>query len=115
LKIAVYGSLKREGKLHFYMQDAQYLGATTFPGDLYSLGSFPAAVPGQGQVHCEVFECTDALIERLDSLEGHPWIYRRSPVETAKFGSVQAYIYQRRLHSWDKKIESGLYNTKDWK
>jgi gamma-glutamylcyclotransferase (GGCT)/AIG2-like uncharacterized protein YtfP len=117
MRLAVYGSLKKSGKLHNRMVEggATFLGESTFKGDLFSLGAYPAAVEGPGTVFCEVFECSDALIARLDSIEGHPWHYRRQVVWTPKFGDVQAYLYQHRLMSTDRKIENGRYNVADWK
>jgi gamma-glutamylcyclotransferase (GGCT)/AIG2-like uncharacterized protein YtfP len=117
MRIAVYGSLRKGGKLNPIMLDngAKFLGESSFEGQLYSLGAYPAAIPGSGTVHCEVWDCSDELIKRLDSVEGHPWMYRRTPIETANCGLVQVYFYQRRLHSWDRRIESGVYNVADWK
>jgi gamma-glutamylcyclotransferase (GGCT)/AIG2-like uncharacterized protein YtfP len=109
MRLGVYGTLKSKGRLNPIMlqHEATFLGESTFQGDLYSLGSFPAAVEGTGTVVCEVWECSDELVARLDSIEGHPWHYRRSRVWTPNFGEVQAYIYQRKLHSFDRPIASG--------
>jgi gamma-glutamylcyclotransferase (GGCT)/AIG2-like uncharacterized protein YtfP len=118
IRICVYGSLKRNGKLHPNLKEARFLGETTFPGRLYSLGPYPALKPAETEtdvVHGEVYEVGDALLERLDHIEGHPWQYRREPIQTAHFGECQAYVYRRRLHAADKRIESGNYNVTDWK
>ena len=118
IRIVVYGSLKRGGKLHGHMQGSRFLGTTTFPGQLFSLGSYPAARPAEEPedlIHGEVYECSDALVELLDRIEGHPWMYKRSPIQTAHFGQVQAYIYQRRPSSLERRIASGVYNVEDWK
>lgn len=118
VRICVYGSLKAGGRLHRNMQEARFLGETTFPGQLFSLGPYPAALPAdtpEDVVHGEVYECPDALVKRLDSIEGHPWHYKRTQVQTAHFGAVEAYIYQRRLHAADRRIENGIYDVKDWK
>jgi gamma-glutamylcyclotransferase (GGCT)/AIG2-like uncharacterized protein YtfP len=117
-RIICYGSLKRNGKLHGNMKDARFLGETTFPGQLFSLGPYPALRPAETEtdiVHGEVYEVGDALLKRLDSIEGHPWMYKRTRIETPNFGECQVYVYQRRLHSADKRIESGIYNVADWK
>jgi gamma-glutamylcyclotransferase (GGCT)/AIG2-like uncharacterized protein YtfP len=118
VRICVYGSLKARGKLHHNMQSARFLGETTFPGQLFHLGSYPALRPAEGPediVHGEVYECPDALVRRLDSIEGHPWMYKRTPIQTANFGECEVYVYQRRLHSADKRITDGIYNVADWK
>lgn len=119
-RIIVYGSLKKGGKLYPNMERGQavYLGEVTFPGQLWSLGPYPAAKPAQAEgdvIHGEAYEVGDELIKRLDSIEGHPWQYKREKVWTAKFGECQVYIYQRKLHATDKRIENGIYNVEDWK
>jgi gamma-glutamylcyclotransferase (GGCT)/AIG2-like uncharacterized protein YtfP len=118
VRICVYGSLKKGGKLAHNMQSARFLGETTFPGQLYHLGSYPALRPAEGPedvVQGEVYEVGDALLARLDSIEGHPWMYKREPIQTPNFGECQAYFYQRKLHSADRRIPDGNYNVKDWK
>jgi gamma-glutamylcyclotransferase (GGCT)/AIG2-like uncharacterized protein YtfP len=117
IRIICYGSLKQGGKLHHNMREARFLGTVAFPGQLYSLGAYPAARPPEGPedvVHGEVYECSDELVRRLDSIEGHPWMYKRTPIETAQFGSAQVYIYQHRPRG-HRRIESGIYDVKDWK
>jgi gamma-glutamylcyclotransferase (GGCT)/AIG2-like uncharacterized protein YtfP len=116
MRLCFYGSLKRGGKLNGILLDgkATFLGESTFEGDLFHLGSYPAAVKGSGVVHCEVWECSDALVKRLDGVEGHPWMYLRSKVWTPEFGEVQTYVYQRHLRG-AKLIASGNYNVADWK
>jgi gamma-glutamylcyclotransferase (GGCT)/AIG2-like uncharacterized protein YtfP len=116
MRIAVYGSLRKGGKLNHIMQDgqAQLLGESSFPGQLYSLGPYPAAVAGEGEVFCEVWECSDALVRRLDGVEGHPWMYERQKIWLPKFGDCQVYIYQRHVRGC-RRIESGRYDVKDWK
>lgn len=110
LQIAVYGTLKRGGRLNAYMQPSTFLGEDHFPGVLYSWGQVPAALPGDGLVHCEVWECPETVVRHLDAIEGHPWAYRRSLVKTSKFGEVWAYIYQGRM-TGARLLEDGFFDA----
>ena len=72
MKVAVYGSLKQGFHNHSVMRQAggQYEKSVRISGyDLYSLGSFPAIVEGEGSVECEVYAVED--IQPLDWLEGY--------------------------------------------
>jgi gamma-glutamylcyclotransferase (GGCT)/AIG2-like uncharacterized protein YtfP len=68
--------------------------ATLSGADLYDLGSFPAAIPGEGKIVGVLLEIDPAAFEVLDPLEGHPDVYRRERVRVrADGGEVEAWIY----------------------
>ena len=83
------------------------------PGaELYDLGSFPAAIPGDGEVVGVLFEIEPEAFEVLDPLEGHPEIYRRERVAVrTEEGVVEAWIYwaPEELALMGTRIETG-----DW-
>lgn len=56
MRIFVYGSLRhKQGNSH-WMTNAQLLGDFSIDNyQLYSLGHYPGAVPGNGTVHGEVY------------------------------------------------------------
>ncbi|PLN88416.1 gamma-glutamylcyclotransferase, partial [Klebsiella quasipneumoniae] len=54
MRIFVYGSLRRKQGNSHWMTNAQWLGAHSVDDyQLYSLGHYPGAVPGEGTVHGE--------------------------------------------------------------
>lgn len=56
MRIFVYGSLRRKQGNSHWMTNAQWLGAHSVNDyQLYSLGHYPGAVPGEGTVHGEVY------------------------------------------------------------
>ncbi len=56
MRIFVYGSLRRKQGNSHWMTNAQWLGAHSVDDyQLYSLGHYPGAVPGEGTVHGEVY------------------------------------------------------------
>lgn len=59
MRIFVYGSLRhKQGNSH-WMTNAQLLGDFSIDNyQLYSLGHYPGAVPGNGTVHGEVIVLT---------------------------------------------------------
>lgn len=78
--------------------------------ELYDMGSFPAAIPGDGILQGVLLAIDPAALEILDPLEGHPELYRRArvDVETAE-GSVEAWVYwaPEDLALSGEKIENG--------
>ena len=74
----VYGSLKRGGSNHHWLEGAHWQARARLPGHrLHSLGDYPLAVPGRGIVHGEVYRLDGAALRRLDLLEDVPNEYRR--------------------------------------
>ena len=74
----VYGTLKRGGSNHHWLEGAPWQGRARLPGhQLHSLGAYPMAVPGRGVVHGELYAVDGATLERLDRLEDVPNEYRR--------------------------------------
>lgn len=112
-----YGTLKRGGSNHeHFMVGCEFMGSARLSDDttLYTNGSYPMMVPcepgaeGAG-VEGEIFSVDTQALRRLDSFEGHPSLFKRSPVtlsETAMVGKVEdmkavhegpvyAYVFQR--------------------
>ena len=77
---------------------ARYLGRVR-SAPLYKmihLGGFPAIVEGNGEVWGELYELADdAQSDRLDRLEGTPYLYRRDGLRLGDGLEVDAYFYQR--------------------
>ena len=62
MRIFVYGSLRhKQGNSH-WMTNAQLLGDFSIDNyQLYSLGHYPGAVPGNGTVHGEVYRIDNLM------------------------------------------------------
>ena len=102
--VFVYGTLKRGGSNHGFMDGQSFVGtAGTAPGfALYDLGGYPGLVPAPGgasAVSGEVWSVSEACLARLDELEGTAeGLYRRERVPLAgpfAASEVQAYVYLR--------------------
>lgn len=108
MKLLVYGTLKRGYSNHVILGDSELLGITTITSDLYlvDLGPFPAAIPGPDMYNIigEVYEIDDETLARCDRLEGYPYFYNRSRVET-EFGEAWIYHFSSSdKHSPDEHI-----------
>lgn len=94
MKVAVYGTLKRGWGANHFLETSMFLGTTTLPGTMYSLGLYPGVVlDNKSEFEAEVFElASDKLIDRLDSYEGNGYLYNRRTIDT-EFGPAEIYEY----------------------
>ena len=112
MRIFVYGSLRtKQGNSH-WMTNAQLLGNYNIENyQLYSLGHYPGAVPGEGTVQGEVYRIDNATLAELDALRTRGGEYARQLVQTP-YGSAWMYVYQRPVDGL-KLIESGNWLDRD--
>lgn len=102
--IFAYGTL-RPPQTNTPANDSRYFGviadyvqshtrASLTGAELYDLGAYPAATPGNGVIQGDLLLVAAAALPITDQIEGHPTFYRRAQVtvETAA-GQVQAWIY----------------------
>lgn len=84
-KVAVYGTLKRGGALHNYMNaiGAKFIKeATIMDHAMYNVGWYPAVITHLGtQIHVEVYEINAEGLSILDQVEGYPSLYQRKETE----------------------------------
>ena len=121
----VYGTLRRAAShpMHRLLLPATFIGAGTFQGRLYDLGSYPGAVPSADpadRVHGEVYRLHDpvATLARLDHYEGcaetdaPPTEYIRAVADialpAAGFVRAHLYLYQRPTDTL-RRLASGDY------
>lgn len=85
-------------------------------GLLYDLGPYPGLKPGQMPVTVELYKVDN--LERIDMLEGYPYLYDRKlvpvyikPDLTGKFCTAWTYYFNDDLTS--DIIESGDWNDKN--
>ena len=121
-KIAVYGSL-RQGQynnLRFQQmyghESFNHVRTTVFKGyDLYSLGPYPAAIPGKGELVVDIFEVSDDLFERLDAMERSADYF---PVELFlrngdEHEFINIWLYQPKGHSFLRE-NAPIVRSGDW-
>jgi gamma-glutamylcyclotransferase (GGCT)/AIG2-like uncharacterized protein YtfP len=82
MKVFVYGTLLTGFGNNGLLRNSKLLGEQVLEGfDMYSLGAYPVITPGKGRVQGEVYEVDDAVLGRLDRLEGYPNFYNRMKVQ----------------------------------
>lgn len=95
--IFVYGSLKRNGWLHHYIQNQIFIGeAETEPKyRLYSLGAYPGMVEDENGIGIlgEVWEVSKDILSTLDRVEGRAYIRKSVFLKTLPEKNVETYIY----------------------
>lgn len=120
--IFVYGTLRppRAGTppadSKYYPEIAEQIlahqPATLTYAELYDLGAYPAAVPGDGVIRGDLLEVAADALSIADRIEGHPTFFRRErvTVQTAN-GEFSAWVYWAPpgLHVGRRRISSG-----DW-
>jgi gamma-glutamylcyclotransferase (GGCT)/AIG2-like uncharacterized protein YtfP len=115
--VAVYGSLKRGFYNHRLLEESTFMAEGQVDGlAMYSLGSYPMVVPGNGQVAVELYEVDQLTFAQLDRLEGFPIFYGRQvvTVNTAHC-PVQAWIYvgRREQVKGQRRVRSGQWQQQD--
>lgn len=103
-RIFVYGTLKRGGTNHHWLQGQTFVApAQTVPGfRMYALDGYPglvAAPDDRNGVTGEIWEVDGRCLAALDELEGiAEGLYRRVPIPLADAPPgevVEAYLYAR--------------------
>ena len=93
--VFVYGTLMDGERNHRVLARAEHLGAarTVARFTMFDLGSYPAIVAGgRTAISGELYAVDAAALAKLDRLEGHPEIYRRTSIELEGGGSAEAYV-----------------------
>jgi gamma-glutamylcyclotransferase (GGCT)/AIG2-like uncharacterized protein YtfP len=83
--VFVYGTLRRGEYNHRYLSRVRRLGVyrTSPVYTLLDLGDYPAVIPGgHTAILGEVYAINNALLSRLDGLEGYPHEYTRERIST---------------------------------
>lgn len=112
MRIFVYGSLRRKQGNSHWMTNAQWLGDHNVNDyQLYNLGHYPGAVPGDGLVQGEVYRIDASTLAELDALRTKGGEYARQLIQTP-YGSAWMYVYQRPVNQFTL-IESGNWLDRD--
>jgi gamma-glutamylcyclotransferase (GGCT)/AIG2-like uncharacterized protein YtfP len=103
-KVFVYGTLKANGRNHELLRTSKLLGTGVTAGNYAMIGKdmpFPYLLssmsPDEGglQILGEVYECNEATMELLDSLEGVPYHYIKKQISVlvdSKYEIVTTYM-----------------------
>lgn len=112
MRIFVYGSLRRKQGNSHWMTNGQWLGDFSVDNyQLFSLGHYPGAIPGDGVVQGEVYRIDAATLAELDALRTARGEYKRQLIQTP-YGSAWMYVYQYPVDG-RRRIESGNWLDRD--
>ena len=114
--IFIYGTLRREGRAHRLMLEADFQCLATTSGRIVHVDQYPGLIlDSENSVIGELYIANDKLVRELDQYEGcfeSPPLYIRQEItvidENGKTHQAQTYVFQR-LEPHHKKIQSG-----DW-
>ena len=113
--IFVYGTLKKGGRLSSALSGTTYLGEDFLPGyEMFNLGWYPGIREGEGvgRVEGELYEVDPATLFHLDRIEGHPGLFRRTPVVLESGHDAETYVYQ---HEGGVLIPEGRWEVEERK
>ena len=108
--VFVYGTLRRGEVNHYLLQQSWFCGAhVTQPHyKMFSLGAYPAVVPGgPDAIQGEVYRVDARTMTRLDGLEGYPTAYSRKLIPTP-WGRAWIYLYREGVEG-RRRIPNGLW------
>lgn len=118
MKVFVYGTLKKGYGNNRLLTEAEYLGEAFVEGFRmyysWGKGSYPIVVPDKKKIKGEVYEIKDDrnILNNLDALEGHPNMYKRTPVKTECGQDVELYVWQHKIY--DDNVEVPFNNYYEW-
>lgn len=100
MKIFVYGTLKSGYSNNFFMDGQKLEGSfeTEPEYTLYRVASFPGLVKAEINgisVKGEVWDVDEICLQRLDSFEGHPGLFKRQKINIKGLSNeeVMAYLW----------------------
>ena len=68
--LVVYGTLRKDGRLHELLNDQEFLYGAKLKGyDMYSNGSYPAIIEGEGIITVEVYNVSEDVKNNIDWVE----------------------------------------------
>ncbi|MGM0845290.1 MAG: gamma-glutamylcyclotransferase [Bacillota bacterium] len=73
MKLFVYGSLRKNQKYHYYLEDSKLVSEQAWiKGELYDTGEgYPALKEGNDRIFGEIYEINQAVLESVDDLEDY--------------------------------------------
>jgi gamma-glutamylcyclotransferase (GGCT)/AIG2-like uncharacterized protein YtfP len=113
--VFVYGTLMNGERNHRVLAGAEHLGAarTVARFKMFDLGSYPGIIAGgRTSISGELYRVDAATLAKVDRLEGHPDIYRRTPIELEGGGSAEAYVLRTTEGRRVTEIPSGNWRER---
>ena len=116
--LAVYGTLKENFPNYFYYLNPRkpiFRGLVQIPYKMYSNVNFPLLFPAEENhpIHLEIFEVTEKILNRIDRLEGVPYLYHRIKIHIEEVNDeVYLYVVANREPSGEL-IEDGFFRPYD--
>ena len=111
--VAVYGTLKEGHGNNVLLQDSAKIGEGWIHGYKMVASGIPFVFKDEavkGKVWVEVWQVDGPTLAQLDSLEGHPDWYYRSPVSVqTEQGEVRAEVYLNDQHNELPEVVGGVY------
>ena len=105
--MAVYGTLRQGWSNHQRLIGAEFMGTTkTKPEYLMMAEGIPFVIEGgTTAITVELYNVeSEAMLKSIDSLEGHPFMYKRTPITLPDGRECEMYIYQE-----ERIVASGDY------
>ena len=119
--VFTYGTLKRGGHNHHYLQNATYVGTITLPfkGRMFDVG-FPVLMKSRStvKVEGELYEVDRETFDRLDRLEGQGHMYMRRRKRLANGSYAWVYIGMNRFwepRAYGRPVQPDATNTINWR
>lgn len=114
-RIICYGSLRKGHGNHRALLSNSTLLSTeviSAPFKMISLGGFPGLIPSEKKhdITVEIYEVTDEVYRRVESLEGYPHFYQKAIVSTS-LGDYEIYVLlDEHYREGHRIIEHGDWN-----
>ena len=123
MHLFVYGTLKKGGGNHHFLESSKFIQHYKLKGHaLVDLGhGFPYMIQDKdSSVYGEIYEVSEETLERIDLLEGVPYLYRRMLTNYELNGTMEIaglYYYLSLLQEIDKKekVKNGYWEIKVFK
>ena len=111
--VAVYGTLKAGHGNNRLLQNSRMIGEGWIHGYKMVASGIPFVFKDEdvdSKVWVEVWQVDGPTLANLDSLEGHPDWYYRSPVDVhTEGGGMQAEVYLNDQHNELPEVVGGVY------
>jgi gamma-glutamylcyclotransferase (GGCT)/AIG2-like uncharacterized protein YtfP len=98
----VYGTLKRGKSNSRFLKDQTFIGKDTLTGNYKMFNmNVPFIVQSDkypiNTLRGELYSVTSSALKEIDKLEGHPYLYRRSPINVVLDNEETVYISETYL------------------
>lgn len=116
IRVFVYGSLMKEFHNHHWLAESRFLDTTETLDRflMYNLGTYPGVMPtgrkDASTAKGELYEVSQAVLTRLDRLEGHPDYYIRKPTKLASGRTAWMYLY-----CGQRPLATAIVPNGDWR